>query len=66
RPGVFCLGIDSFIISVIAFFFNLLIMRSPRPAGVRAALCVGIFMGTWAAILVFRIALGMALGQGQS
>ena len=65
-PGVFFLGIDSFIISFIAFFFNLVIMRSPRPASARAALCIGIFIGTWAAILVFRIALGMAFGQGQS
>lgn len=65
-PGVFFLGLDSFFISFVAFFFNLVIMRSPRPAGLRAALCVAVFAGTWAAIVAFRIALGMILGQGQA
>lgn len=65
-PGVFFLGLDSFFISFVAFFFNLVIMRSSRPAGLRAALCVAVFAGTWAAIVAFRIALGMILGQGQA
>ncbi|MCS7059897.1 MAG: hypothetical protein RMN25_01920 [Anaerolineae bacterium] len=63
-PGVFFLGLDSFFVSFIALFLNLVIIRSPQPIGVRVASCVAVLVVSIAAILALRLGLGMLLGRG--
>ena len=62
-PGVLMLGLDSFVIAFAAFFLNLVVMRSGRPAWLRIAFCVAMTFGTLALTIVVRIGLSMLTGQ---
>jgi hypothetical protein len=62
-PGIMMLGLDSFLISFVAFFLNLVIMRSGRPAALRVAFCVATTFGTLALVILVRIGLSMLTGQ---
>ena len=64
-PGVFFLGLDSFVIAFVMFFLNLVIMRTRQTTGVKVALCTAVFLATWVLIFAARIGLSMVFGQGQ-